>query len=45
MSAIAGFDLTPNAGTSLRKMIQMGLEPDLDKYDVIRYVHLFLRGQ
>lgn len=41
MSAIAGFDLTPNAGSSLRKMTQMGLEPDLDKYDVIRCVFLF----
>ncbi|CAG9766671.1 unnamed protein product [Ceutorhynchus assimilis] len=35
MSLIAGFDLTPNAGTSLRKLTQMGLEPDLDNYDVI----------
>ncbi|KAL1506278.1 hypothetical protein ABEB36_005670 [Hypothenemus hampei] len=35
MSLIAGFDLTPNAGTSLRKLTQMGLEHDLDKYDVI----------
>lgn len=36
MSQIAGFDLTPNAGTSLRKITMMGLEADLDKYDVIR---------
>ncbi|XP_030765059.1 dynein heavy chain 12, axonemal [Sitophilus oryzae] len=35
MSLIAGFDLTPNAGTSLRKMTMMGLEGDLDKYDII----------
>ncbi|KAG5885992.1 hypothetical protein JTB14_025387 [Gonioctena quinquepunctata] len=35
MSAIAGFDLTPNAGTSLTKFTKMGLEGDLDKYDVI----------
>ncbi|XP_060531522.1 dynein axonemal heavy chain 12 [Cylas formicarius] len=35
MSHIAGFDLTPNAGTSLRKLTLMRLEPDLDKYDVI----------
>ncbi|CAH1159888.1 unnamed protein product [Phaedon cochleariae] len=35
MSDIAGFDLTPNAGTTLRKITMMGLEPDLDKYDVI----------
>nr|CAH7749860.1 unnamed protein product [Callosobruchus chinensis] len=35
MSAIAGFELTPNAGSSLRKYTEMGLEPDLEKYDVI----------
>uniref|UniRef100_A0AAR5PYC5 AAA+ ATPase domain-containing protein n=1 Tax=Dendroctonus ponderosae TaxID=77166 RepID=A0AAR5PYC5_DENPD len=35
MSQIAGFDLTPNAGTSLQKITTMGLEADLDKYDVI----------
>ncbi|XP_057662092.1 dynein axonemal heavy chain 12 isoform X1 [Diorhabda carinulata] len=35
MSALAGFDLTPNAGTTLFKLTQMGLEGDLDKYDVI----------
>lgn len=35
MSEIAGFDLTPNAGTSIRKMLDMGLEPDIDKYDII----------
>lgn len=31
MSLIAGFDLTPNAGTTLRKMIAMDLLEDLDK--------------
>ncbi|KAJ8944983.1 hypothetical protein NQ318_010185 [Aromia moschata] len=35
MSMIAGFDLTPNAGSSLRKLTMMGLEPDMDNYDVI----------
>ncbi|CAH1959988.1 unnamed protein product [Acanthoscelides obtectus] len=35
MSAIAGFELAPNAGSSLRKYTRMGLEPDLEKYDVI----------
>ncbi|KAK9875371.1 hypothetical protein WA026_007766 [Henosepilachna vigintioctopunctata] len=35
MSEIAKFDLTPNAGTSLRKMMHMGLEGDIDQYDVI----------
>jgi hypothetical protein len=32
MSEIAGFDLTPNAGTTLRKIINMHLEKYLDKY-------------
>jgi len=32
MSEIAGFDLTPNAGTTLRKIINMHLEKFLDKY-------------
>jgi hypothetical protein len=31
MSEIAGFDLTPNAGTTLRKIINMHLEKYLDK--------------
>ncbi|XP_046823509.1 dynein axonemal heavy chain 7-like [Vespa crabro] len=35
MSLIAGFDLTPNAGTTLRKMIAMDLLQDLDKYELI----------
>ncbi|XP_018571400.1 dynein heavy chain 12, axonemal [Anoplophora glabripennis] len=35
MSSIAGFDLTPNAGTSLRKLTKMGLDQDMDLYDVI----------
>ncbi|CAG9861035.1 unnamed protein product [Phyllotreta striolata] len=35
MSRLAGFDLTPNAGSTLRKYTQMGLDDDIDKYDVI----------
>ncbi|XP_043503405.1 dynein axonemal heavy chain 12-like [Polistes fuscatus] len=35
MSIIAGFDLTPNAGTTLRKMIFMDLLEDLEKYELI----------
>ncbi|XP_072386040.1 dynein axonemal heavy chain 7 isoform X2 [Diabrotica undecimpunctata] len=35
MSLICGFDLTPNAGTTIRKFMIMGLEKDLDKYDII----------
>lgn len=32
MSVIAGFDLTPDAGTTLRKIINMNLMEDLEKY-------------
>lgn len=32
MSAICGFDLTPNAGTTLRKMIDMNLMDNIDRY-------------
>ncbi|KAJ8931053.1 hypothetical protein NQ314_016082, partial [Rhamnusium bicolor] len=35
MTLVAGFDLTPHAGTSLRKITLMGLDADMDKYDVI----------
>ncbi|KAG7205245.1 hypothetical protein KM043_018325 [Ampulex compressa] len=35
MSVIASFDLTPNAGTSLRKIINMNLMKDLEKYELI----------
>ncbi|KAK9884326.1 hypothetical protein WA026_005276 [Henosepilachna vigintioctopunctata] len=35
MSEIAGFDITPNAGTSLRKMMKLGLEANIDQYEVI----------
>ncbi|XP_019696725.1 dynein heavy chain 7, axonemal [Harpegnathos saltator] len=35
MSAIARFDLTPDAGTSLRKIINMNLMEDLEKYEII----------
>lgn len=35
MCDVAGFDITPDAGTTLNKMMQMGLEPDIDKYEVI----------
>lgn len=31
MSAIAGFDLTPDAGTTFRKIITMDLMADLEK--------------
>lgn len=35
MSEIAGFDLTPDAGTTLRKMINFNLQDDLDKYEIV----------
>ncbi|XP_025074096.1 dynein heavy chain 7, axonemal-like [Pogonomyrmex barbatus] len=35
MSAICNFDLTPNAGTTLRKMIDMNLMDNIDKYRAI----------
>ncbi|XP_076648749.1 dynein heavy chain at 62B [Halictus rubicundus] len=35
MSAVAGFDLTPNAGTTFRKIINMDLMADLEKYEMI----------
>lgn len=31
MSIIAGYDLTPDAGTTLRKIINMNLLKDLEK--------------
>ncbi|XP_076645556.1 dynein axonemal heavy chain 3 [Halictus rubicundus] len=35
MSVICNFDLTPNAGTSLRKMISFNLMDDIEKYEAI----------
>ncbi|XP_018397139.1 PREDICTED: dynein heavy chain 12, axonemal-like [Cyphomyrmex costatus] len=35
MSVICNFDLTPNAGTTLRKMIDMNLMDNIDKYKAI----------
>ncbi|XP_058067045.1 dynein axonemal heavy chain 12 [Anopheles bellator] len=35
MSEIAGFDLTPDAGTTLRKIINYKLDKDLEKFDII----------
>ncbi|GBP22696.1 Dynein heavy chain 7, axonemal [Eumeta japonica] len=35
MSTVAGFDLTPNAGTTLRKMINYNLWSRIDQYEVI----------
>lgn len=35
MSLICNFDLTPNAGTSLRKIISFNLMNDIEKYEAI----------
>lgn len=35
MSSIAGFDLTPTAGTTLRKIINYNLWDDIDQYEII----------
>lgn len=35
MSRIAGYDMTPNAGTTLRKLFEMDLSKDIDKYEII----------
>lgn len=35
MSEIAGQDLTPDAGTTLRKMLKLGLDPYMEQFEVI----------
>lgn len=35
MSSIAGFDLTPNAGTSLRKITKFGIDHLLSNFEII----------
>ncbi|KAH8316762.1 hypothetical protein KR074_004303 [Drosophila pseudoananassae] len=35
MSEIAGFDVTPDAGTTLRKILNSGLDPILDQFEII----------
>lgn len=35
MCEVAGLEITPNAATTLRKMLAMNLESDIDKYEVI----------
>ena len=35
MSDIAGFDLTPDSGTTLRKMLKLNLEPYMDQFEGI----------
>ncbi|XP_011684682.1 PREDICTED: dynein heavy chain 12, axonemal-like [Wasmannia auropunctata] len=35
MSVIGGYDLTPDAGTTLKKIIKMDLMEDIEKYEII----------
>lgn len=35
MSEVAGFDITPDAGTTLRKILNMGLDDRLDSFEII----------
>ncbi|KAK4876149.1 hypothetical protein RN001_012571 [Aquatica leii] len=35
MSEQAGFDITPHAGTTIHKFMEMGILPEIDKYEVI----------
>ena len=35
MSDIAGFDLTPDCGTTLRKMLKLNLEPYMEQFEGI----------
>lgn len=35
MSNIAGFDITPDAGTTLRKILNSGLDPVLDQFEIV----------
>lgn len=35
MSEVAGFDITPDAGTTLRKILNMGLDDRLDAFEII----------
>lgn len=35
MSEVAGFDITPDAGTTLRKMTKCGIEDKLDSLEIV----------
>ena len=35
MSELVGFNITPDSGTTLRKMLKHNLEPYLDKFEII----------
>ena len=36
MSAIIGFDITPNSGSSLRKVLRLSLAEFMDKLEEVR---------
>ena len=53
MSEIAGTDITPDAGTTLRKVLKLELEPYLEQFDIISgaatkvvflWLHLLVRA-
>ena len=35
MSGIVGFDLTPDAGTTLRKMLKLNLDPYMEQFETL----------
>lgn len=35
MSEIAGFDITPDSGSTLRKMLKLNLEPHMEMFEGI----------
>nr|CAD7446891.1 unnamed protein product [Timema bartmani] len=35
MSSVVGYDLTPDAGSTLRKMVDLGLGPYLDQFEIV----------
>ena len=35
LSEIVGYDLTPDSGTTLRKVLKLNLAPYLDKFEVL----------
>ena len=37
MSEIAGFDITPNSGTTLRKVLKLNLGEHMEQFEGIRY--------
>ena len=42
MSEIAGFDITPNSGTTLRKVLKLNLGEHMEQFEGIRYSYCLL---